>query len=92
MFQLTALNGSTVAGVHEHSQNHKAITNHRCQNADIWEVPNPGPTKFRHRLQYLGPGICISPDHHWHFTTAMYYFHLCTILRYRFDMCVRDFT
>jgi len=26
MFQLTALNGSTVAGVHEHSQNHAAVT------------------------------------------------------------------
>jgi len=26
MFQLTDLNGSTVAGVHEHSQNHAAIT------------------------------------------------------------------
>jgi len=41
---------------------------HRCQNADICEVPNPDPIKFRLRLQYLEPGICKSLDHYCHFT------------------------
>jgi len=49
---------------------------HRFQNADIQKIPNPGPIKFRHRLQYLEPGICKSLDYYCHLTTATYYFHL----------------
>jgi len=41
---------------------------HRFQNDDIREVPNPGPIKFRHSLQYLEPGICKSLDYYCHLT------------------------
>jgi len=47
---------------------------HRCQKADLGEVPNPGPIKFRHRLAYLGPGICKSQDYHCQLTIAIIIF------------------